>query len=671
MSLSTGVTRPFSLQTKVPGCELHVRSFTGEEAVSRLFQFRVVAHADAHVPVEALLGQSVTFAMAPRAAPERRFLALIASVDELGADDHHRPLYALELVPRLWAMTRTIQARVFTDANALGILDKVFEGSGIRVQDETLKAAPVRPYCVQYFESDFDFAARLLEEEGYIYQYEAQGEKPVFTVRELPSPCQRAGPVFFRDVTGGPEERIASWKKTRILAATTVNARDHLFETESALLTATARLPENRIPGWEPLAAGWSASIDRYPGQWAHLFEEVQRGGGAGDLDGYVAAGGLRAQHDLYQTAGWTSGSEGEGNCPRLVPGAVFDLVGHSTSAGAHFVVSVRHEGSQALDHSSRGAPGFDYQNRFTCVPHEAITLWRPPRSTRKPVIHGCQTARVRGASGVSDIWTDKYGRVQVQFWWQTGEEPPASCWVRVATPWAGSNWGIQHIPRVGQEVVVAFLDGDPDRPLIVGSVYNKQQMPPFDLPGEKTRSGIRTRSTEGGGAGESNELRFEDARGKEEVYLHARKDRTAVVRNESREVVGGDRFDVVGNDFHATTCGEKRESIGGASSLTVSGDAMNEVLGKLGMHAREIHLKADRIVIEAGSISLRTGDKKAHFICLEGDGITIDSKGKQVWLNCGGRGEPEDGCFTAPRAPEEPFESIDPEEPDFGKLDT
>ena len=173
--------------------------------------------------------------------------------------------------------------------------------------------------------------------------------------------------------------------------------------------------------------------------------------------------------------------------------------------------------------------------------------MYLPPRSTRKPLIHGCQTAKVVGGTAADEIWTDKYGRVQVQFWWD--RDSTRSCWIRVATSWAGSGWGIQHIPRVGQEVVVTFLDGDPDRPLIVGSVYNPLHMPPFSLPGNKTQSGIRTHSTPDGGAGESNEICFEDAKGDEEIYIHAQKDRdgkssrTSSARGNWFE---HDRFDVV-----------------------------------------------------------------------------------------------------------------------------
>lgn len=643
-----------------------IRSFTGEEAVSRLFQFHLLAQSRTFVPASSLLGQDVIFTIELRNCP-RRFLAQISSVDELGVDEHGRHLYGIELVPRVWAMTRTVRARIFEDLDALDIVKAVFSETRATVLiDRRPDSEHTRPYCVQYFESDFDFAARLLEEESYIYLYEGDGTTPTFSIRHFPSTFESLGPLPFDGDSQGPEERVSTWKKTRVLTATQVTTRDHLFQASAPQLVGLARLdslgPET--PGWEPLEAPWSAPIERYPGEWAHLFDEVARNGGVTPLAGYVNLGARRAWRDLQQAAGWTSAAEGTSNCHRLAPGYLFELAGHPAWSGRHFIVSVRHQGSQAADHSLGHDHTFSYENQFTAVPYAGTMMYLPPRVTRKPVIHGCQTARVVGPDGVDEIWTDKYGRVQVEFWWDG--EGKHSCWVRVATPWAGSRWGIQHVPRIGQEVVVTFLDGDPDRPLIVASVYNPTHMPPFELPQGKTRSGIRTHSTPQGEAGESNEISFEDARGNEEIYIHAQKDRTAVVEDTSRELVGNRRYDAVGEDFHAITAGDKREAVGGNSSLTVEGDSMNAFLNKLGVGATEMHFKAGKIVIEADVISIRTTDKGREFIQIEnGGGITIDSKGQQVWLNCGGAGSPEDGCFKPPEQPENPFAPKPPDAAD------
>jgi hypothetical protein len=247
----------------------------------------------------------------------------------------------------------------------------------------------------------------------------------------------------------------------------------------------------------------------------------------------------------------------------------------------------------------------------------------------------------------------------------------------------------MQHIPRVGQEVVVTFLDGDPDRPLIVGSVYNPSQMPPFDVPENRTQSGIRTRSSpktadQSAPAG-FNEIRFEDKQDGEQLYIHAQKDRDeevehdatrwvgndstdevgndsrSVVWNDSRNLVWNDRWDVVGRDFQATTRRNKVELIKGASRLTVEGDSMELINGFLGVRSdKKIHLKAPTIVIEADTISLRTTESGREFIHLEkGSGITIDSKGDKVWINTGGAGSPADGTYTEPELPSDPFSNL------------
>ncbi len=657
MSSFAAAVLPFTLQTADPSQGLTVRSFTGEEAVSKLFRLHLLADAEHHIPIEHLLGQDVTFQIQLGFAVDRTFLAQIRSVEELGTNEHNHTCYALELVPRLWAMTENVRSRIFVGRTALEIIDTVFSGSGIQVRRHTRPDDKVRPYCVQYFESDFDFVVRLLEEEGYIYRCGIENNVPTFVIESFPSAFPSLGPIPFHEVTGATEERIGRWRKVRVLAATAQRARDHYFEAPAPVLDGAATIPESSpaIPGWEPLRANWSASVARYPGNWAHLFEAVNASGTESPATGYLEFGNQRMWYALQQAVGTTSGAEAASNCPRLAPASVFELAQHPACAGEHFIVSVTHKGSQSLGHSRQDAESFTYENQFISVPYAQPMMYLPPRSTRKPLIQGCQTAKVLGSSETDEIRTDKYGRIQLQFWWD--EDPAASsCWVRVATPWAGSNWGLQHIPRAGQEVVVTFLDGDPDRPLVVGSVFNPTQMPPFALPANKTQSGIRTH-TPGGSWSDSNEIRFEDKQGSEEIYIHAQRDRTEVVENDAREAEGNDCYHVVGNDRHETVGGDQRETILGRSDLVVAGDAMHAFGKKLGVAASEIHFKATKIVLEADTITIRTTDKGKEFIQIEkAGGITIESKGEQVWVNCGGADSPEDGCYSDAKEAVNPF---------------
>jgi type VI secretion system secreted protein VgrG len=373
--------------------------------------------------------------------------------------------------------------------------------------------------------------------------------------------------------------------------------------------------------------------VQEYPGNYAHLFDTLSYGGDerTDGLTGYTEYGGKKASLRLLQRVAGASVIEGASGCPFLYPGSRFTIPFVSPQQGEYLVLSVKHHGTQAIEHSSASAQGFSYRNTFTCVPISAALYYCPPRTTRKPVINGCQTAYVTGPS-TQEIWTDKYGRVRVQFPWDTGTL--GSCWVRTGTSWAGSGWGSLHVPRIGQEVIVSFLDGDPDRPIIVGSVYNANNMPCYGLPAAAQQSGIVSRSTPKGESAGFNEIRFDDKKGSEQLIVRAEKDQFNVVKGNSNTIVSGD---------HMTH---------------ISGSQSTKVEKVLSVEATdEIHLKATKIVIEADQISLRTKEGGKEFLYLEKKGgITIDSKGSRVWLNCGGADAPDDGTpVTLPTDPYSP----------------
>jgi type VI secretion system secreted protein VgrG len=298
-----------------------------------------------------------------------------------------------------------------------------------------------------------------------------------------------------------------------------------------------------------------------------------------------------------------------------------------------------------------------EYNNTFTCIPDKS--LFRPERVTPRPVMQGPQTAVVVGPSG-EEIYVDKYGRVKLQFFWdrEGKKDENSSCWTRVAETWAGKNWGVIFNPRVGQEVVVDFLDGDPDRPLVTGRVYNADQMPPYELAMNQTRSTVKSRSV-GGGADNFNELRFEDKKGSEQVFLHAEKDMDLRVKNDAREFVGKDRHLVVtGNrvesvekDLHLHVNGEVRAKVSNDLSLSVGGKRQDKVGGNYALDGvKEIHLKAGTsLVLEAGGeITLKSG---SNFIHIGKMGIAIN--GEKVMINSGG--DAGSGSGSSPEAPKKP----------------
>jgi type VI secretion system secreted protein VgrG len=284
MSSFTIATQPFTLQIKgLDAYKVFVRSFTGEEGISKLFRFRlqVDIYPAASYPAASatqLLGQEAVLKVELQPGKVRKFLATICSVEEAGADEHDCACYELELVPRLWPLYQTVRSRVFEDVKPLDIIAKVLTGSGVKVLADSSAEDRTRPYCVQYFESDFDFVVRLLEEEGYIYLYGGdEKDEPTFAIKRIPFSFPDPLSLTFDERGGGHEERIGSWRKTRSVTATAMTGRDHFFQAPSPVLQGVASVPASTpaIPGWEALNATWPASVDRYPGQWAHLFEGV------------------------------------------------------------------------------------------------------------------------------------------------------------------------------------------------------------------------------------------------------------------------------------------------------------------------------------------------------------------------------------------------------------
>src|SRR3989441_6541171 len=240
-------------------------------------------------------------------------------------------------------------------------------------------------------------------------------------------------------------------------------------------------------------------------------------------------------------------------------------------------LVSVPTAGS--TDYGSTAADVFEYHNAFVVLPHNV--LFHPPRTSRKPLVWGSQTALVVGKSG-EEIWTDKHGRVKVHFHWDRNgkKNEDSSCWVRVATSWAGKTWGAIQIPRLGQEVIVDFLEGDPDRPIITGRVYNAEQTPPYTLPGDQTQSGVKSRSSKGGGTDNFNEIRFEDKKGSEQVVVHAEKDELIDVEHDETVKIGTDRTESVGANENIKIGKDRAESVGSNESITIEKNRTESVGG-------------------------------------------------------------------------------------------
>jgi type VI secretion system secreted protein VgrG len=325
--------------------------------------------------------------------------------------------------------------------------------------------------------------------------------------------------------------------------------------------------------------------------------------------------------------------ASGAGSCRAFTPGYRFDLVEHRRGDlnGPYVLTQVSHSATNNLGDGE----GATYDNTFTAVPF-AVPV-RPARVTPRPIVHGTQTAVVVGLPG-EEIDTDKYARVKVQFHWdrEGKRDHDSSCWIRVGTPWAGKQWGMVHIPRIGQEVIVAFLEGDPDRPIIVGSVYNAEHMPPYELPANKTQSGIKSRSSLNGTPENFNEFCFEDKKGEELVYLRAEKDYIQAVENDETSWVGRDRTVEVDRDDNLTVGRDRIEKVGRHQTVGVVGNRGETVNGD-----EDVTIKGNQKLTVAGDQTISVGGKRTVSVggndTLTVGGVKSITAGDAIVLSTGG----------------------------------
>jgi type VI secretion system secreted protein VgrG len=396
---------------------------------------------------------------------------------------------------------------------------------------------------VQYRESDLDFVSRLLEEEGILYYFEHEKGAHTLVLTDLTDGFKSAGKARFAAGSEGPahEGVVLELEAETAVHTGKVTLRDYDYlKPTTSLESKTGSKP------WE---------YYDYPGRYT---EKDQ-----GERLARIRLETAEAQEKLVR---------GGSTFPGFRPGRKFSLAEHyRKDLNAEYALLEVRTTAIGGDYTAWDEGGFDYRNYFVAIP--AKTAYHPSRHTPKPRVEGAQTAMVVGAPG-EEIWVDKYGRVKVQFHWdrEGGKDDNSSCWVRVATTWAGKNWGAIEIPRIGEEVIVDFLEGDPDQPIITGRVYNGDRLPPFKLPDNKTQSGVLTRSSKAGSGSNANELRFEDKKGAEEILLHAEKDCRVEVENNRDTTIGNDDTRVVekGNDSHTIKKGKQTITVFGDQTITI-----------------------------------------------------------------------------------------------------
>jgi type VI secretion system secreted protein VgrG len=552
---------PITLDPPPNGQSLVFRSMTAEEELGRLFEYKLdLLSRDPNLMASDMLGYPMTVHLELSNGDIRHFNGYVTDFSLAGTHGDYA-LYQVTLRPWLWLLTRTANCRIFQHKTVPDIVKQVFRDHGLTDFEDALAGNyPARDFVVQYRETDFNFVSRLMEQEGIYYFFKHDNRKHTLVLADSYSahdavPGYESLPYYppdeHRAVT---VEHVDRWRTSNRMKPGAYAITDYDFERPQANLFAKVSAP-NRHPNAD-------FEIFDYPGGYArtHNGEDCAR---------------IRFEELNSRFAR----ADAETNARGLTVGALLKLTDHPVQAqnGEYLVIAGKHELRTHDPESGNGPDEKVYRCSFSVI--ESSRPFRTERVTRKPFVQGPQTAVVVGKAG-EEIWTDSYGRVKVKFHWDrfaNGDET-SSCWVRVAQVWAGDGWGGIHIPRIGQEVIVDFLEGDPDCPIITGRVYNADNMPPYGLPADQTQSGLKSRSTKGGGAGNFNQLRFEDKRGAEEVNFQAEKDLNTLVKNNESHSVGADRSISVGHDETHTVTNNRTKNVNSNETVTIAANRTETV---------------------------------------------------------------------------------------------
>ena len=608
----TQENRRLAIDTPLGEDVLLIDEFSGSEAVSEPFHFDVTLLADtvegndAKVDPKALLGKGVTIHVRSLNGKERLIHGLVRRFQK-GEVASHFASYSVELVPWLWLLSLRSNCRIYQNLTVPEVIEAVFDDLGMKDYRLSLTKTYTKwDYCVQYRETDLNFVSRLMEEVGIWYYFEHEQDKHTLVLVDAPSsykPCPDADEAEL-DVQSLGEDNITTWEEGQELYPGKWTLRDYHFELPKSTLEATSEAQQST-------SATQSLEIYDFPGGQAQRFNEP--GARLGDVP-------TEAQRlaDLRMEMNEGEGVlvEGSSSFAAFTPGFKISVSSKSFQeiSGSYVLTSVQHSGRQmppylADDNYEQGS----YHNRFTCVP--ATAPLHPARTTPKPSVQGPQSARVVDESSngaTEEIWPDKYGRVRVRFPWD--RKGVYSCWVRVAQPRAGKSWGHIWIPRVGDEVLIAFLEGDPDCPVIVGSLYNADNPVPYTLPDNKTQSGIKTRSSPKGGTDNFNEIRFEDKKGSEELFVQAEKDYNVNVKNDRTTKIGNNETKTIdkgdekitlnsGNQTTTISKGDQTLDIStGKQTNTIQGDQTTTV--NMGKQVVAVKMGDQTTTLDMGNIT-------------------------------------------------------------------
>ncbi|MBK8750336.1 MAG: type VI secretion system tip protein VgrG [Candidatus Competibacteraceae bacterium] len=690
MATITQKHRFFAVNTSLGEDVLVFGRMTATEQLGQLFEFEIDLLSErTDIDLSEVLGKNMTVRMElpeVRGGGTRYFNGFVTRFSYLGMRGLRYGLYRATLSPWLWFLTRTSDCRIFQNQTAPAIIESIFSDHGFTDFSRSLSGSyRTWEYCVQYRETDFNFVSRLMQQEGIYYYFTHQNGKHTLVLADNRGshsafPGYDQIPYYPPDAHEFRErDHIYQWTVEKQVQSGAYALNDFDFTAPRKNLRTVASTPKDHAMADLPMYD--------YPGDYSEASD--------GNAYSAVRLQELLAQHEILR---------GQGIAHGLAAGYLFSLTncGREDQNREYLIVSAVHElQSDAYESVMSLEAGKPYVGRITAI--DAQQQYRASRTNPKPVVQGPQTAIVVGASG-DEIHTDQYGRVKCQFHWDRYGEANqnSSCWIRVAQSWAGKKWGTLYLPRVGHEVIVDFLEGDPDRPIITGRVYNDINKPPYTLPDNKTMSTLKSLSSIGGDG--FNEFRFEDKKGSEQIFLHAEKNQDIRVKNNALEWIGnerhlivkkkqfeqvegekhlivksgdggsGDQFEKVEGDKHQKVVGDHNQKVEGVLSIDVVGDIQEKTGGNYAMDASSaIHIKAGQtVVIEASSqLTIKVGGSfvtigpagvsiKGATVAIKADGI-VSIDGTMVNLNCGGGGASagsgagsSPGAPTAPTAPQE-----------------
>lgn len=634
MAKATQETRHMAVATPLGDDALLIESFSGSEELSRLFSYELELIREGEpIAFEDLIGQNITIRLETGSAGTRHFNGYISKLS-LGESDPKFTRYRATVVPWAWFLTRSADCRIFQDKSVPDIIKQVCEDHGFTDLNIELSGT-YNPwvYCVQYRETAFDFISRLMEHEGIYYYFTHEDGKHTL--------CLCDSPTVHKPIPGDDdtltlrEPRAALTLRSVWDWTTSAELESGAFALNDFDFTATTKDLNAK-----------AITSRTHPASKLEIFEHPGDYEQPGDGETYAK---IRLQELEAQSIGVSAVSA----APTLSAGATFTLAEHPVESEnkKYLITTAAYTFTNSSITAGAGGSSEPFRTRFTAM--DAAVQYRPRRITPVPTIEGPQTAFVVGPSG-EEIYTDEHGRVKVMFHWDryAKADENSSCWVRVAQVWAGKQWGGMFIPRIGQEVIVEFLDGDPDRPIITGRVYNGTAKPPYALPGEATKSTIKSSSSKGGGG--FNEIRLDDKKDAEHVFIHAQKDmhlrvkndRLEIVLNNSHSIVKKDEHHKIGQDLHSMVIRDQTEDIGRDHSLTVGGDQAMRVDKTMSLKVKgdvaevfesghsetvtkKYYLCAEELCIEGKSnVTIKVGQS---YVAIESGGIKIGTTGDIV----------------------------------------